>query len=295
VSARIRNRVRWLVLHAALTAALFGAVHTAGARLAHKSVIPGPSARTANPADWQFTVAVRSARSLCTGVVVGPTKVLTAAHCLNAPGGMQVIANQISLWSGGGGTLGVQGFATAPGWTNRGLGLTRRGFASDLAVLTLSAPTTAPPIRLASPEEDAAYTGTNSRLEVAGYGVRNPFRWGKPKFGVLTASPAFVRGNGCGRVYAPATMICDSGPRSKWVVSSGRKRRSVQSVPCSGDSGGPMVARTSGGPVLVGITEAAASPTKSGSRFYGVLCGLHGYNSIHTRVAAYLAFIQANL
>jgi trypsin len=293
VSARIRHRVRWLLLHAALVSALFGVVQTADARLAHKSVIPGPSARTANLADWRFTVAVRSARSLCTGVVVGPTKVLTAAHCLSAPGAMSVIANQIGLWSGGGETLGVQGFATAPGWTNRGLGLANRGFANDLAVLTLSAPTTAPPIRLASPGEDAAYTSINSRLEVAGYGVRNPFRWGKPKFGVLTASSAFVR-NGCGRVYLPATMICDSGPRSKWVARSGRKRTSVQSVPCSGDSGGPMVARTATGPVLVGILEAGASPSKSG-RFYGVLCGLRGYGTIHTRVAAYLSFIQTNL
>jgi Trypsin len=69
---------------------------------------------------------------------------------------------------------------------------------------------------------------------------------------------------------------------------------SVQSVPCSGDSGGPMVARTATGPVLVGILEAGASPTKS-DRFYGVLCGLRGYNSIHTRAAAYLSFIQTNL
>jgi secreted trypsin-like serine protease len=294
VSARIGHRVRWLVLHAALVAALFGAVQTADARLAHKSVIPGPSARTANLADWGFTVAVRSARSLCTGVVVGPTKVLTAAHCLNAPGAMSVIANQISLWSGGGETLGVVGYATAPGWTNRGLGWGGRGLANDLAVLTLASPTSAPPIRLATPAEDPAYTWINSRLEVAGYGVRNPFKWGKPKLGLLTASPAFVTGSGCGRVYVPATMICDSGPRSKWVVTSGRERRSLQSVPCSGDSGGPMVVRTSAGPVLVGITEAGIAPTKSG-RFYGVLCGLRGSNAIHTRVAAYLSFIQANL
>jgi secreted trypsin-like serine protease len=295
VSARIRIRVRWLALYAAVFAALFGAVAKAGASsLAHKSVIPGPFARTANLAEWQFTVAVRSPRGLCTGVVVGPTKVLTAAHCLSAPRAMSVLANQVSLWSAGGETLGVQGVATAPDWTDRGLGLARRGFENDLAVLTLSAATTAPPIRLATPDEDAAYTGINSRLEVAGYGVRNPFKWGKPKFGVLTASSAFVTGNGCSRVYVPATMICDAGPRSKWVVSSGRKRRSVQSVPCSGDSGGPMVARTAAGPVLVGIMEAAASPRKSG-RFYGVLCGLRGYNSIHTRVAVYLSFVQENL
>ncbi len=295
LSAVTPSWVGRLALHAALIAALLGTVRTADASpVAEKSVIPGPSARTANLADWQFTVAVRLPRGLCTGVVVGPTKVLTAAHCLNAPGAMQVTANQISLWSGGGETLGVQAVASAPGWTNRGLGLTGGGFANDLAVLTLSAPTTAPPIRLASPAEDAAYTSINSGLEVAGYGVRNPFTRGKPKFGVLTTSPSFVRSNGCGRVYVPTTMICDTGPRSKWVAISGRKRRSVQSVPCSGDSGGPMVTRTPAGPVLVGIMEAGASQPRSG-RFYGVLCGLRGYNTIHTRVAAYLSFIQSNL
>ena len=288
MSDRTSSRLRRLVLHGAFIAALFGGGATAEATPpAQSSVIPGPSAHVANQADWQFTVAVRSSIGLCTGVVVGTTKVLTAAHCLDRPAAMHVIANQVSLRTGGGEMLGVHGFVIAPGWTGR-------GFASDLAVLTLSTPTTAPPVRLVTPEEDAAYTSVNSALEVAGFGVRNPLMWGKPKLGLLTASPAFVRSSGCGLIYVPATMICDTGPRSKWVATSGRKRRSIQSVPCAGDSGGPLVARTPTGPALVGLTEAGAVPAKS-SRFYGVLCGLRGYDTIHTRVAAFLSFIEANL
>jgi trypsin len=280
--------LRRLALQVACFAVLCGGGATAYATpLVHSSVIPGPSAHVANLADWQFTVAVRPSRDLCTGVVIAPTKVLTAAHCLERPSDMQVIANKVSLRAAGGETLGVSGFAFAPGWTGR-------GFSNDLAVLTLSTPTTAPPIRLATPEENAAYTAINSSLEVAGFGLRNPLAWGKPKLGVLTASPAFVRSTRCGPIYVPAAMICDTGPRSKWVAFSGRKKRPIQSVPCSGDSGGPLVARTSSGPVLVGLTEAGAVPTRA-SRFYGVLCGLRGYNTVHTRVSAYLSFIQGNL
>jgi secreted trypsin-like serine protease len=279
---------RGFAILAGCIAALLAAVPTAGASpRARASVIPGPSSRVASLTDWGFTVGVRSSIGLCTGVVVGPIKVLTAAHCLDRPVAMQVIANRVSLGASGGETVGVQGFASAPRWSSA-------GFANDLAVLTLSAPTSAPPIRLATAQEDAAYTADRYALETAGFGMRNPFMWGKPKVGLLTASPALVSSAGCGPVYNPALMICDRGPRSQWIAISGRKRRSIQSAPCEGDSGGPLIARTPTGPVLIGLTEAGAQPTKSG-RFYGVLCGLRGYNTIHTRLAPYLSFIVANL
>ena len=255
------------------------------APVATKSVIPGRHTHVANLADWEFTVAVRSPEGDCTGVVIAPTKVLTAAHCLYAPpAAMYVIAKQISFWSGGGERIPVQSFAT-PGYAN--------GLTNDLAVLTLASPTTAPAIPLATPAQEAAYTQINTRLEVAGFGVRNPFYRGKQKYGVLVAGPAFVRWTGCGPNFNGALLICDTGPRSKWVVLSGHKVRSIQSVPCFGDSGGPLVVETSSGPLLVGIAESVSSQRIG--RFTGVLCGLHGYNPIHTRVSPYLGFIQANL
>src|SRR5262245_57967540 len=167
--------------------ALCWAAHPAEAGpLAHRSVIPGPSAHTASLADWGFTVAVHPDGGLCTGVVIAPTKVLTAAHCLARPSAMHVIANRVSLAAPGRDVLAVSRFTTAPGWTGS-------GFASDLAVLNLSTPTTAPPIRLPTSGEDAEYAHAGSALETAGFGMRNPLAWGKPKLGVLTAAPAFVR------------------------------------------------------------------------------------------------------
>ena len=270
-----------------LVAAFLGAAQAASARpVAHTSVIPGKSTHVASLANWGFTVAVRTPEGDCTGVVISPTKVLTAAHCLYSPASaMYVLANQTTFWSGGGERIAVQRFATAPGFAG--------GFVNDLAVLTLSTPTRAPAIQLATPAMDAAYTHLNASLEVAGFGVRNPFYRGKQKFGVLISGPAFVRWNGCGRDYVGTVMICDTGPRSKWVVISGGKVRAIQSVPCFGDSGGPLVARTTAGPVLVGVDEA--SSLQKYGRFRGVLCGLHSYNTIHTRIAPFLPFINASL
>ena len=72
---------------------------------------------------------------------------------------------------------------------------------NDLAVLMLNAPTTATPIALASAADDAAYTPVGNPLSIAGFGRRNPSKYGKRKFGVLTATTTFST-SACGRAYS---------------------------------------------------------------------------------------------
>jgi secreted trypsin-like serine protease len=291
VVSRIRRR--WAISLLAGLSALVCLVPVASASVsAHKSVIPVRGRhRVANLRDWGFTVGVRWTQGrivgTCTGVVIAPTKVLTAAHCAAPVQTIRVIANQITLWGGGGQNLGVASAAMAPDF---GLGA-NGDLQNDLMVLTLASPTTAAPIRIASASEDAQFTRLDSQLAVAGFGSRNPFKDGKPKLGVLTSAPAFVRPTGC--LGLTANLLCDSGPRSNWVEYYGRKRRTIQAIPCDGDSGGPLVARTASGPVLVGIEKAGYS--KRFGPFSDVECGLKGWGNIHTRVAPYLQFIQANL
>ncbi len=248
---------------------------------ARPSVIGG---NVATLTDWGFTVAVFTPNSLCSGVVIAPTKVLTAAHCVGNPATMLVRANSTAAFAGGD-VLTVTSAALAPGFTN--------GFVNDLAVLTLRNATTAAPIALASAAEDASFTQPGAPLQTAGFGDRNPLIVGKPRIGLLTAADVIIRR--CGLL--PPSTLCDAGSRAGRVTRRLRAhvlRRKVNKTICEGDSGGPLVARTPTGPKLIGITEASSSPTKR-DPFFFVRCGLHGFPSLHTRVASFVSFIQGSL
>jgi secreted trypsin-like serine protease len=238
----------------------------------------------ANLDQWSFTVAVLTQTTLCTGTVISPTRVLTEGHCAGNPLTMTVRAMSTSAFAGGE-QLGVSAVTFAPGYTH--------GFANDLAILTLSSPTTATPIELASPAEDAAYTQPGAPLSIAGFGNRNPLLVGKPKFGVLTTTNVSAR-----LCPLPEWAICDSG--SRVGVAFRRIKRKLRRHPvmrsvCQGDSGGPLVANTPEGPRLVGTAEASTAPASKRNPFFFVLCGLKGYPSVHTRSYTYRDFILANL
>jgi secreted trypsin-like serine protease len=276
------TRALRLATAALCAAVMFGiAVGPASAkeRRAHTSVIGG---RAASLTDWGFTAAVVSPNTLCTGIVLSPTKVLTTAHCVVSLPSMVVRTNTTSAFTGGLAS-GVASAAIAPGWAH--------SFQNDLAVLTLTAPTTAPPIQLADAAEDAAYTRLGAPLQIAGFGNRNPIL-GKQKIGLLTATD--VRVKPC---PLPSWAICDSGGRAGAVLRKLKGhtiKRKVKKAVCSGDSGGPLVARTPNGARLIGIAEASSGPRKP-NPFFFVICGLKGFPSLHNRAASYLSFIQGNL
>jgi secreted trypsin-like serine protease len=272
-----------LLLCTAICVGVLADTASARAPRARASVIGG---NVATLTDWGFAAAVFTPNSLCTGVVISPTRVLTAAHCVGSLPTMLVRANSTNAFSGGD-VLQVTGVAIAPGYAN--------GFVNDLAVLTLRSPTSATPIQLATAAEDASYTQQGAPLAAAGFGDRNPLIIGKRQIGLLTSADVLVRN--CGPL--PSSTLCDAGGRAGVVVrrlpkEHRRLRRQVNKVICEGDSGGPLIARTPAGPKLIGITEASSSPTKR-NPFFFVRCGLHGFPSLHTRVASFLSFIQANL
>ena len=263
----------------ALIAALTAGVANASPR-AGKSVVGGTPATIEQ---WSFVAAVLTPSTLCTGTVIAPTKVLTAAHCVGNPLTMAVRTLSTSAFSGGE-TLAVESIAIDPGFNHT--------LQNDLAVLTLKTPTTATPIQLASGAEDAAYTGPGATLSAAGFGNRNPLLVGKPRVGLLTATN--VRARFC----PPAWAICDFGKKAGVAfrrIGHRLKRRPVRAGVCSGDSGGPLVANTPAGPRLVGSAEATLAPPSTRNPFFFVICGLKGFPAVHTRTATYNDFIQANL
>jgi secreted trypsin-like serine protease len=248
---------------------------------AQASVIGGSPASLS---DWGFTVAVLTPHTLCTGSVISPTKVLTAAHCVGSAATMTVRSNSVLAFSGGD-VHGVTSVAINPAWN--------RGFLGDIAVLTLRNPTSAPPIQIADATEDSTLTAPGAAVSVAGFGARNPAVIRKPKIGRLTAAQVAVHGF----CPLPSSVLCDAGGRSGLIairkIKRRKLRRPIQRTVCSGDSGGPMVASTPVGLRLVGVAEATAAPPKR-TAFGFVYCGLKGYPAIHTRVAAWLSFIQGS-
>jgi secreted trypsin-like serine protease len=276
ISRRFRDAV--LALLVGVTAVAMASPVEAEAATAHESIIGG---QFASPPSWGFTVAIYTQRGLCSGVVISPTRILTAAHCVLDLPGATIRANSPYAFSGGE-TFSAATAFVVPSYD---------GQHNDLGVLALSARTTAPPITLASAADDAAYSPVGNTLSIAGFGDRNPGGKGKSKIGVLTAATV-LSVPGCGRFVALATEVCDQGGRVT-TAFSGRKRRAVVRDTCFGDSGGPLVVNTAAGPRLLGILSRGESQRRGGFSF--VRCGLAGFPSIHTRVAPYLDFIQSHL
>jgi trypsin len=249
------------------------AAATAGPR-AHSSIVGGSPA---DPAQWQYAVAIyRKGRLHCGGAVVGPTKVLTAAHCVDGfdLANFTVVVGRPNLRDAAAGqTLAVASGRVHPDFEETGL--------HDVGVLNLAQPTSVTPVGLPTPEQNAATTFPGALLRIAGWGAVNPF--GLHLSPLLKTTIEKVRTDArCLRAYtrdlfAPESMICALGNRRK---HGGRFK--IHTSACSGDSGGPLVADTSTGPVVVGTVS-----------FGGALCGLPGAPTVYSRVSASLDFINA--
>lgn len=245
------------------------------APVAGKSVIGGKKVKFAN---WAFTVAIqRKGRLHCGGSVIAPTKILTAAHCLEGFGvsRLSVAANRPKLTRRGvGETIGVVSAVAHPDYVFNQ--------AHDVGVITLAAPTTSPPVVLATPELDAELSRPGRRLRVAGWGAQNPL--GVHLSRILKRTTERVHSpRRCKRAYRrlfrTSSMICALGKRLRRY---GRAR--IHASACSGDSGGPLVADTPAGPVETGIVS-----------FGGPFCGFTGAPTVYSRVSDSLDFINEQL
>jgi secreted trypsin-like serine protease len=272
-----RRRNRKLMAALACACALTAVAAPPGAAAAPRaraSIVGGDSA---DPADWPYAVAIfRKGHMHCGGSVIAPTKVLTAGHCVAGfnLANFQVITGRPNLRDQvTGQVIGVSSGRVHPDFEQTGL--------HDVAVLNLAQPTSAPPIALATPQQNAAATGAGTRLRVAGYGATNPFGIHLSPF--LKQTSEIVRTDRrCMKaytsdLYAPDSMICALGSKRK---KAGRFK--IHTSACSGDSGGPLVADTPTGPLEVGTVS-----------FGGALCGLPSAPTVYSRVSASLGFINA--
>jgi trypsin len=244
------------------------------APLARSSIVGGAPA---DPAQWPFVVAIfRKGQLHCGGAVIGPSRILTAGHCVDGfnLANFQVIIGRPDLRNvAAGQTIPVASGRVHPDFEQTAL--------HDVAVLTLAQPTNVPPIALATPDQNNATTFPGAPLQVAGYGATKPFGVHLSPF--LKTTTEIVRTDRrCLRAYsrdlfAPQSMICSLGAKRK---HPGRFK--IHTSACSGDSGGPLVANTPTGAVEVGTVS-----------YGGALCGLPAAPSVYSRVSSSLDFINA--
>lgn len=207
----------------------------------------------------------------CGGVIVSPTRVLTAAHCLGREvlGGpvesvpdFRVIAGRTELGAGDGREIAVRGARVNPGYDPR----TNSG---DLAVLELAE---AVPAHHALPLAGAGHAAYTAGTEAAVYGWGDTSGFGDYAYGLRAAQVTVLADEVCGRAY-PGDA--DGQYRAETMVCAGDGGGGKDA--CQGDSGGPLVAQGR----LIGLVS------------WGRGCGRADSPGVYTRVAPLAGFVTA--
>jgi secreted trypsin-like serine protease len=220
---------------------------------AQASIINGTAAAIADFPSLAY-IAAQTGKTegfACTGTVIAPRVILTAAHCVeDLDRGGFTPARDYGIATGQANPrltprdqiLRVSETHVFPGFDP---GTTH----GDAALLVLSTPTAAPPIPLASAADAALYAG-GTGVQLAGWGLTAPNAKSGPEV-LQTTSTVVLDGASCKRrtrsfnpPYASALQMCTTDPPDH---SSGG---------CFGDSGGPALAhRADGSLVEIGVTS----------------------------------------
>jgi secreted trypsin-like serine protease len=241
----------------------------------------------ASPGEYPYVAHLLIDRAFqCTGTLVTPNHVVTAAHCSSlAPGGVanvpigqpgQLIEISIGAYAtpsssltGGYQSDGEQRTGTlvhvAPGWA--GLG----SVSSDAAVVELNQPSTKTPVKIASAEERSLWTA-GTLATIAGFGVTES---GGEQPDVLQEAQVPITEDAVAAEAYP--YLVDGvdplfgGFEPRTQVAAGFPQGGVDT--CQGDSGGPLLVPAGTEMRLVGDTS------------YGNGCAEPGFPGVYGRLA----------
>lgn len=208
---------------------------------------------------WQVALTDRdfaprgstSDRYFCTGALIAPEIVITAAHCVhyfrpNRLRDVKVIAGRTWLnRTSTGESLGVSRIVMALDSNGKRRYRDRNSAPVwDVALVVLKTPSSAPPLALAGQSESAAWK-PGRLVRTTGWGETRPLTGvtsNRLRVATQVVLPDGVCRRDLGSYYRPQTMICHGGPEGN-------------SSSCSGDSGGPLVSQVGGGWRLIGLTS----------------------------------------
>jgi secreted trypsin-like serine protease len=236
--------------------ALPGTSAASAAPTAQASIIGGDAATIADFPSLAYVSAQtgKDEGFACTGTVIAPRVVLTAAHCVEdlEVGGFTA-ANRYAVATGQAiprqtprdQILRVSETHVFPGFDP---GSTH----GDAALLVLASPTPAPPIPLAGAADSGLYAG-GAEAQLAGWGLTKPNAKSPPD-NLRTTSAVVLDGASCKRqtrsfnpTYSSAVQMCTADPPDH------------KNGGCFGDSGGPaLVQRADGSAVEIGITSSGS-------------------------------------
>lgn len=266
-----------VVLVVPLAAALVMVLTAPAPATADRVVIGGHPARTVE-APWTVALASRAlfgekrSGQFCGGAVVGPTTVVTAAHCLSRGvlgmdwrqvKDLRVIIGRNDLRK----SNGVE-YPTARVWVNPAYEGDNR--AGDIAVLTLGV---AVPAAYTIPMAGSGDRAYRPGEKAAVYGWGDTQGDGSYASALRTASVQVLADTVCERAY-PGNAEGDYDPRS--MVCAGLPDGGRDA--CQGDSGGPLVARGR----LVGLVS------------WGSGCAVAGRPGVYTRISAVADLVAAH-